>query len=288
MIPPGDDDNFGLDDDLASFLNEDNDSKESPEDDFLDNDLFAFLNEDQETGASTEAVDDDSEEDLFAFMNDDAKEEAIAGGGEKEEEEEEETSILGELLGKTNQKPEALLPFKQEKRKARVDITKNSKEDHREVKRYTKKEISDQLIKDYRYMMAKNYMMIQPVTIMEKYPYKKKKKDSDIIEEKKNVEEDYILVIGKLQKWRSTEQFRGKAYILGHIMYVRKGDYWINGEVRNMDPHFAIVPYRKYKRIKSKRIRDLLKPLKYRLRTGKPFTIYKEFPMIVKRTGLYS
>lgn len=252
MIPPGDDDNFGLDDDLASFLNED-DNKKS-EDEFLDDDLFAFLNDEEQ----------------------------------EEDSEEEDTSILGELLGKSNKKPEALLPFKHEKRKARVDITKNSKEDHREVKRYTKKEINDQLIKDYRYMMAKNYMMIQPVTIMEKYPYKKKKSDSDIINGDKNVDEDYVLVIGKLPKWRSTEQFRGKAYILGHIMYIRRGDYWVNGEVRNMEPHFAIVIVRKYKRIKSKRIRDLLKPLKHRLRSGKPFTIYKEFPMIVKRTGLYS
>ena len=117
--------------------------------------------------------------------------------------------------------------------------------------------------------------------------YKKKKSDSDVVGER-NVEYDYALVIGKLAKWRGTEEFRGKPYKLGYIMYLRKGDYWIDGKVVSMVPHFGIVIHKSYKRIKSKRIRDMLAPLKQRLRSGKPFSIYKEFPVIVKRTGVYS
>ncbi len=272
--------------------------KDTPdEQNFEDEDLFAFLNDDEETTEENSNSESFEDEDLFAFLNDDDDPStegdllsAITGENStsEEEDDEEDTTILGSLLGMTNTKPEPLLPFKHEKRKARLDITKNSSEDHRSVKRYTKKELNDQLVKDYRYMMGKSYMMIQPVTIMADYPYKKKKSDSDIEDGKKNVEEDYVLVIGKLQKWRGTEQFRGKAYKLGHIMYVRKGDYWIDGKEIAVEPHFAIVLHKTYKRIKSKRIRDLLSVLKHRLRTGKPFTIYKEFPMIVKRTGVYS
>jgi len=264
-----DDDIFGGDDDLASFLSDDDPKKEEESED----DLFAFLEDEDE-----KKEEEESEDGLFSFLEEDKEEKKAKKKSSKKSK---------GLSQDWSQKPEPALPFKKENRKARLDITKNSSEDHRYVKRYTKKELNDQLKKDYRYMKGKRYMMIQPVTIMAKYPYKKKKSDSDIPKES-NTELDYVLVIGKLPKWRGTEQFRGKPYKLGHIMYVRRGEYWVNGEVVPMKPHFAITIRKSKKRIKSKRIRDMLAPLKQRLRTGKPFTIYKEFPIIVKKTGLYS
>ena len=119
------------------------------------------------------------------------------------------------------------------------------------------------------------------------YPYKKKKSDSDIMNDN-NVDEDYVMVIGKILKWRGTEEFKGKPYKLGYIMYVKRGEYWVNGKIMKLDPHFAIVLKKSYKRIKPKRIRDLLSPLKQKLRNGKPFGIYKDFPIIVKKTGHFS
>ncbi|BDS15052.1 hypothetical protein [Aureispira anguillae] len=265
--------------DLAAFLNEET---EGEEEDLLssffaedaaseeDSDLAAFLNEEEPN----------EEEDLLAsFLAEDTSEEAG--------EEEDDTGIFGAFLGEETEKPEALLPYKKEKRKAKVDITKNSKDDNTIVKRYTKRELDDQLKRDYKYMLGKPYMVIQPLTILADYPYKKKKSDSDIIGSK-NVEYDYAMVIGKVLKWRSTEDFRGKAYKLGEIMYMKRGVYWIDGKKVEMEPHFAIVIHRSYKRIKSKRIRDLLAPLKQRLRSGKPFSIYKEFPVIIERKGAYS
>lgn len=305
-----------IDDDLASFLNEDDDDLAS----FLnedDDDLASFLNEESEDEgddlASFLAESEGEEDDLAAFLNEeeednsnddplaaffeeeetnneDANEDPLAsffGENDTENEEEEDTGILGAILGTTSEKPEPALPYKKEKRKARADITKNSKEDHTTVKRYTKGELQEQLKRDYKFMLGKPYMVIQPVTIMADYPYKKKKNDSDIINDR-NVEYDYVMVIGKVLKWRSTEEFRGKAYKLGEIMYMKRGVYWVDGKRVRMDPHFAIVLHRSYKRIKSKRIRDLLAPLKQRLRSGKPFSIYKEFPIIIERTGAYS
>lgn len=271
------------DDDLASFL-----AEEEEEDD-----LAAFLNEedgedDLAAFLREEGLEDD-EDDLSAFLNDDMDKNAGFEGLMLDEEEDDDnaSSILGTILGASNRKPEPLLPFKRERRKARLDITKNSKEDQRTIKRYTKAELQDQLKRDYKYMLAKSYMMIQPLTILADYPYKKKKSDSDIIADN-NVDYDYALVIGKLLKWRSTEEFKGKPHKLGEIMYVRRGIYWVNGQEVDMKPHFAIVLKRSYKRIKTKRIRDMLSPLKQRLRAMKPFTIYKEFPIILKRTGSYS
>ena len=97
-----------------------------------------------------------------------------------------------------------------------------------------------------------------------------------------------ILPTRKILKWRGTEEFKGKPYKLGYIMYVKRGEYWVNGKIMKLDPHFAIVLKKSYKRIKPKRIRDLLSPLKQKLRNGKPFGIYKDFPIIVKKTGHFS
>lgn len=249
------------DDDLASFFDDENDGEE-------ENDLASFFEEEPTD------VDNDDTANLTSFF-------------EEEEEDDDSGGLFGEVLGMASGKPEPALPYKKEKRKAKLDITKNSKEDHRNVKRYTKSELNEQLKRDYKYMLSKPYMVIQPVTILADYPYKKKKSNSDSIESY-NVEYDYALVIGKLLKWRGTEQFKRKPYKLGEIMYMKRGVYWVNGTEMRMEPHFAIVLHRSYKRIKSKRIRDMLAPLKQRLRTGKPFSIYKEFPVLINRTGVFS
>jgi len=290
------DDVFKDDDDLASFFEEDT---TDGEDDLTS--LFAAEDDDEDDLASFfDSEDEDQKEeadDLASFFDDepdvtehnDASDLASFFGEDKEEEEDEDdgAGLFGEILGAVSGKPEPILPYKKEKRKAKLDVTKSSKEDHRNVKRYTKSELDEQLKRDYKYMLGKPYMVIQPVTIMADYPYKKKKSNSDAIESF-NVEYDYALVIGKLLKWRSTEQFTRKPYKLGEIMYMKRGVYWVNGTQIRMEPHFAIVLNRSYKRIKTKRIRDMLAPLKQRLRAGKPFSIYKEFPILVERTGVFS
>ena len=211
------------DDDLAAFLDEGEEDEE-------DDDLAAFLDEEEE---------DEEEDDFAAFLDDEEEDE------EEEEEEEDEDDDLAAFLGSDDSndkvdnsvqedgsdwldsmtagsKPEPVLAYKKENRKARLDITKNSNEDHRYIKRYTKKEIEDQLKKDYRYMLGKPYMLIQPLTILAEYPFKKKSSDSDIPNEH-NVDLDYIICIGKILKWRGTEQFKGKPYRLGRIMYLKCG-----------------------------------------------------------------
>lgn len=313
-------------DDLASFLNEEDSSREVESDEDLLASFFEEENSDEEEEDLLSSFFDEEEEEEDVADNDDllasffgpddpeeeeepaleptlepepeteedgllasffAEEETLDTGDEEKEEEEDVGSIWGDFLGNSSKKPEPILPYKREKRKARLDITKNSKEDHRNIKRYTKSELNEQLKKDYKYMLSKPYMMIQPVTIMADYPYKKKKSDDDDMKSY-NTDLDYVLVIGKLLKWRSTEEFKGKPYKLGEIMYVKRGVYWVEGKQMAMEPHFAIVLNRSYKRIKSKRIRDMLAPLKQRLRSGKPFSIYKEFPIIIERTGAYS
>ena len=252
------------DDDLAAFLDDEEEEEE-------DDDLAAFLDDEEE---------EDEDEDLAAFLGSDDSSDSADNSVQ-----EDGSDWLDSMT--SGSKPEPVLAYKKENRKARLDITKNSKEDHRYIKRYTKKEIEDQLKKDYRYMLGKPYMLIQPLTILAEYPFKKKSSDSDIPNEH-NVDLDYIICIGKILKWRGTEQFKGKPYRLGRIMYLKRGDYWVNGKIHTFDPHFAIVLTKSYKRIKSKRIRDLFRPLKQRLRSGKPFGLYKEFPIIVKRSGSYS
>lgn len=255
-------------DDLASFFDSDDGEKEGEEDD-----LASFFDEEPTEIGSNDASG------LASFFGSD--------GDEKDDEDDGGGGLFGEILGAVSGKPEPALPYKKEKRKAKLDITKSSKDDHRNIKRYTKSELDEQLKRDYKYMLSKPYMVIQPVTILADYPYKKQKSNSDSIESY-NVEYDYALVIGKLLKWRSTEEFKRKPYKLGEIMYMKRGVYWVNGTEMRMDPHFAIVLHRSYKRIKSKRIRDMLAPLKQRLRTGKPFSIYKEFPVLIDRTGVFS
>lgn len=266
------------DDPLAEFFAENN-VNTTDEDDDLDN----FLNDEQTPLPLTEA-----DANLPSFFDDPLSKKQGLDPRLMDDEDDRMPGVMGNVLGESHVKPTPILDYKYEKRKARLDITRNSDEDQRTVERFTKKEMEDRLIKDYKYMISKPYMMVQPLTIMAEYPYKKKKNDSDIIDGDKNVEYDDVIVLGKLLKWRSTEEFRSKPYKLGEIMYMRRGIYWAEGKEVEMEPHFAIVIHRSYKRIKGKRIRDLFAPLKQRLRSGKPYSIYKEFPIIIKRTGAYS
>jgi hypothetical protein len=297
FIEDGEEEDSTDEDDLASFLDEDEEDldlasflDEGEDDDEDENDLASFLDEDAE-----DAVEGDDEDDLASFLEEDEADDDDADSFLDEEDDNDfDDDLVAEDAGQGwmdsltgGSKPSPILAYKKENRKARLDITKNSKEDHRYIKRYTKKEIEDQLKKDYRYMLGKPYMVIQPLTILAEYPFKKKSSDADI-PNKHNVDLDYVICIGKILKWRGTEQFKGKPYRLGRIMYLKRGDYWVNGKIQTFDPHFAIVLSKSYKRIKSKRIRDLFLPLKQRLRSGKPFGIYKEFPIIVKRSGSYS
>lgn len=280
------------DDPLGSFFEEeDATEQEDDDDDFLSSffDDPAIEPEPVATETDDPLADFFAAEDTPEATEEDALLTSFFEENVDEETDEDETisGIFGTLVGESVTKPEPGLPYKREKRKARTDITKNSKEDHRIIHRYTKNELKEQLKRDYKYMLGKPYMMIQPVTIMADYPYKKKKSDSDKVHSY-NTDYDYVLVIGKLLKWRSTEEFKGKPYKLGEIMYVKRGTYWVEGKQLDLQPHFAIVIDRSYKRIKSKRIRDLLAPLKQRPRSGKPFSIYKEFPTIIKRTGAFS
>jgi hypothetical protein len=318
------DDVFGDDEDLASFFNEEDESDDADvaalfAEDEEDDDLASFFEEDEEDdddlASFFEEDEEDDDDDLASFFDDDTNEEedndddlasffdeepsetgnddtgdltSFFGSKEDEDDDDDDAGgLFGEVLGAFSGKPEPALPYKKEKRKAKLDVTKSSKDDHRNIKRYTKSELDGQLKRDYKYMLGKPYMVIQPVTIIADYPYKKKKSNSDSIESY-NVEYDYALVIGKLLKWRSTEEFKRKPYKLGEIMYMKRGVYWVNGTQMRMEPHFAIVLHRSYKRIKSKRIRDMLAPLKQRLRAGKPFSIYKEFPILIERTGVFS
>jgi hypothetical protein len=169
--------------------------------------------------------------------------------------------------------------YPREKRPARLDITKNSKEDHCFPARVTKKEAEDRLKKDYLYMQK---MIVLPFVIMDGYPYKKKDSDSDIPDAKgKNVDKGPILVFGRLTKWKGVvnDEFKGIPYLIGEALYLKRGKYDI-GDISR--PHFALVIKKTYKKIKKKTIRDLFDPIKNELREGKPFEIYKKFPRIIE------
>jgi len=284
------DDIIDEEDDLSSFLDDDDDGEDS---------LSSFLDDEEEQ--------EDDEEDLSSFFDDDEKEEDKAEEeddgfslssffGDDDEEKpkkkkkkkkSEDLDSAGGLLGNISGKPDPILPFKVEKRKARIDITKTSKQSAGDLTRYTKKELSDRIRKEYTYMLGKPYMVIQPILIMADYPFKKKKNDTDAIT-KQNVIYDYAMVFGKQIRWKSQISFKKKPHRIGEIMYMKRGVYWINGEEIEVDPHFAIVLKKSHKRIKFKRIRDLFLPVKQRLRSGKPFEVYKEFPILIKRTGSFS
>jgi hypothetical protein len=237
-------------------------ANEDDEWEFDDDDDFSWDDDDEED----EEVDED--EDLSDIPDYDAE----------EEDEEEETAPKQTAAP---EKPQATkvnyAEVKIEKRPARLDITKNSEEDSRYPNRHTKGDLEDQVKKDFRYMKGKGFFMIQPFLIMDEYPFKTKNSDSDIPRsDGKNVAEDLVLVIGRLPKFKSIEEFKGKPYIRGEIMLVRPGLY----DIGQLKPHFALVIKKKYKVIKQAkiRIRELFDIVKNELQNGKPFVLYKEFP----------
>ncbi len=236
-----------------------------------DEDDFDWDDEEEEDEEFNWEDDDDEEEEEDDFdWGDDEEEESFLP-----DEDEEGGDLLSGLLG--GKKAKEYLKLVEDNKKARLDITKNSKEDHRYVERCTPKEVDDQLKKDTKYFKGrcKSKIVVKPLLIMENYPYKKKKSDSDIPRsDGRNVEEDFVLVIGRLPKFRGTEQFKGKAYVMGSIAYLPQGQY----DIGFLKRHFGIVIKKKYKRIKKSKIRKLFDPVKNELRTGWPFTIYKEMP----------
>ncbi len=211
---------------------------------------------------------------------------------DEDEEEEEDYSDLPDYEEEEELPKQTVVPTKPqstkvnyaevriEKRPARLDITKNSEEDSRIPNRHTKGDLEDQVKKDFRYMKGKGYFMVQPFLIMDEYPFKTKNGDSDIPhKDGKNVDEDIVLVIGRLPKFKSVEEFKGKPYIRGEIMLVRPGLY----DIGQLKPHFALVIKKKYKVIKQAkiRVRDLFDVVKNELQNGKPFVLYKEFPKLI-------
>lgn len=232
-------------------------------------------------------VDDEDEDDFdWGDEEEDDDNDDDGWGDEEEDDDDDDYSFLpdddesgkdfltGLLTGQTTAN---YLPIVEDNKKARVDITKNSSEDHRTVARYTKKELEEQLVKDYKYFKdrCKSKIVVKPFLIMGEYPFKKKKSDSDIIDESgKNVEEDYVLVIGRLPKLKGTEEFKGKPYIRGLIAYIPQGNY----DIGFLKRHFGIVVKKKYKIITKRKIRPLFDPVKGVMRNGWPFSVYKEFP----------
>jgi hypothetical protein len=219
---------------------------------------------------------DDDDDFSWDDDDDDEEEEDLSDIPDFEEEEEEEKTPQQNTSpakpGKVN-----YAEVRIEKRPARLDITKNSEEDSRIPNRHTKGDLEDQVKKDYKYMKAKGYFMVQPFLIMDEYPFKTKNSDSDIPRsDGKNVEEDLVLVIGRLPKFKSIEEFKGKPYIRGEFMLIRPGLY----DIGELKPHFAIVIKKKYKVIKQAkiRIRELFDVVKNELQNGKPFVLYKAFP----------
>lgn len=227
----------------------------------------------------TDDEDFDFEDDDFSWEDDEEDEEEADEDFSDIEDLDEEEEILPKKTVKPV-KPTVTVSYAEtrlEKRPARLDITKNSGEDARHPQRFTKKELEEQLKKDYRYMKGKGYFMVQPFLIIDEYPFKVKSSDSDIIrKDGKNVTEDLALVLGRLTKFKTTEEFKGKPYIRGEIMLIRPGLY----DIGQLKPHFAVVIKKKYKviRLAKLRIRNLFDIVKNELQNGKPVVIYKEFP----------
>ncbi len=169
------------------------------------------------------------------------------------------------------------LKYREDNRPTKLDACSSSKEDHRYMSRCTKKDAEDHLKK---MLVQMRKPIIKPFAIIKDFQYKKKASDSDIPDPKgKNVEEDFLLVIGRLPKWKNImHQLDERPYILGECMYVHRGKY----DIGVLKPHFALKINKKYKTIKPMEIRDCFDPIKATLQNGAPYVIYKEFP---KRQG---
>ena len=168
--------------------------------------------------------------------------------------------------------------YRRETRPSRMDITKNSKEDHRFPQRVTQKDMHDHVKQSYKYMIK---MVVMPFTIIHNYPFKKRGSDSDIIDAKKsNVSEEVLLVFGKLMKWRGVmkDEYVGLPYMVGEALLVRPGRYDI-GEVRRQ--YIALKVKRTYKvnRIKKRFVRALFASIKNEVRAPWPFEFVEKFPV---------
>jgi|GEM_PF-6083202 len=266
---------------------DDKDDFDWSEDDFEEDEDFSWEEDDFEEGEEDFSWEEDdfsqNEEEEFDWTLEEEEDKEPIEMDVTAEQDAQSADLLSNLFAgqKEAEEPEEVaeeigyLPMPQDNKKARLDITKNSKEDHRTPMRFTKKEVEAQLKKDLKYFKdrCKSKLVIKPFFVMEAYPYKKKSSDSDIMEDK-NVEEDYILVIGSLPKLRGTEEFKGKAYVKGRLTYLPEGQY----DQGYLKRHLGLLIDKKYKRIKKSTIRKLLAPIKNQLRGGWPFEIYKELP----------
>lgn len=171
----------------------------------------------------------------------------------------------------------AFAKYKRNNRVSYMDISASSKEDHRCMTRVTKKEMTEHIRDEFLRYMRKP--ITKPFAIVKDFPFKKKSSDSDI-ENKNNVETGFLLVVGRLPKWKNIlHQIDERPYILGECMLVLKGKYDIGDILR---PHIGLVISKKYKTIKPMEIRDCFDPVKAVMQNGAPYVIYKEFP---KRIG---
>jgi hypothetical protein len=167
--------------------------------------------------------------------------------------------------------------YKKESRVSRMDISASSKEDHRLMTRVTKKEMTEHIRDEFLRKMQK--AVIKPFAIIKDFPFKKKDSDKDK-EDKTNVDSGFLLVVGRLPKWKNImHQLDERPYIIGECMLVKKGIYDI-GKIER--PHIGLVISKKYKTIKTQEIRDCFDPVKALMQNGAPYVIYKEFP---KRIG---
>ena len=167
----------------------------------------------------------------------------------------------------------AVKAFRNDNRIARMDISESSKEDHRFMTRYTRKEAEDFLKKEYIYLQKR---VIVPFAIVEDYPFKTKSSDKDVPDAKNsNVDMGMILVMGRLPKWKNIKhQLDESAFIIGEATFIDRGKY----DIGTLKPHIALVVHKKYKIIKPIDIRDLFDPIKNEMQNGAPYVIYKEFP----------
>jgi hypothetical protein len=166
----------------------------------------------------------------------------------------------------------SFMTYKVNKRVSSLDISASSKQDHRFMTRFSKKEADEHLRDEFLRKMRKP--VIKPFAIIKDFPYKKKASDKDI-PDKNNVSEEFILIVGRLPKWRTImHQLNERPYIIGECMYVHKGNY----DIGTLKPHIALVISKKYKTIKPMEIRDCFDPVKAVMQNGAPYVIYKEFP----------
>lgn len=218
--------------------------------------MFILRNADDKNGgfdfSFSHLMDDDEEIDLDSIDVDD------------EDEEEEDDDLASASDGE-------YIKYKLDNKVARLDISASSKQDHRYMTRFTKKEAEESLRKD---LITLRKPKIKPFAIVKDFEFKKKSSDKDI-PDKNNVDVGNLLVIGRLPKWKTImHQLNERPYILGECMFVQRGNY----DIGPLKPHIALVLTKKYKTIKPTEVRDCFDPIKALMQNGKPVVFYKEFP----------